>query len=339
MPTTTLVPTALTDSNSNVASGAYTDIDETIASADAALLTTKTNDFTGGIGTGGAFSFTMSDMPAAADSINTVKFRVRAKCNGTWSDDIYNIRFDVSGTNAPSTTAEWTGAGDAGGSLENRGASTPVTSSASVTDVNGWVVRCYQTNWKQVDTADGLSISVDCIEIIVDYNEAAPSGPAPGPTGGGYTVIPTTDTSIYGLCITQARDFVILGGMSTDRYLIRWSAIGDETDWPTPATDDARSKQSGSQQFPTKYGWVTGLAGDDFSMLVFQENAIWEANYVGGDIVWSFRLLSEDIGCVRQGRLLKVHDFVVFQSNNGYHVISQGQINNIGFGKVDDSYN
>ena len=343
MPTATLVPTSLTDTNSNVAAGAYTDIDNTIAAASGTTLDSVTNAWTGGTGTGSAFSFGMSDLPAAATTINTVQFRVRARCTG-FVDDYAQFKCDVQGTNAPSTTATFTGSDG----IQNKGASSGVTSAASVTDVNAWTVRVYQNQY-EVDSllgdgesptgADGINFEIDEIEIIVDYNEDAPDPPSSGPSGGGYSVLPTTDTAIYGLCIAQARDFVVLGGLNADRYSIRWSAVGDETDWPTPATDDARSKQSGQQSFPTRFGYVTAIAGDDFTMIIFQEGAIHRATYVGGDVVWSFDTIDESRGCVRQGRMVKADDLIFFQSKFGYHVLKDTQISDIGYGVVDDTYN
>jgi len=338
MTTATLVPTSLTDTNSNVAAGAYTDIDTTIASASGSTLDSVTNGWSPSDGAGSAFTFGMSDLPAAATSVNTVQFRTRGRTTGTYSNDNIIYVCDVQGTNAPSTKANFYSV-NAGGAITNKGASSPVTSSASVTDVNGWTVRVHQALYEASGTPDGINFEIDEIEIIVDYNEAPPTPPSDSPSGGGYTVLPTTDTAIYGLCIAQARDFVILGGLDSDRYSIRWSSLGDETDWPVPATDDARSKQSGKQTFPTRYGYVTGIAGDDFSLLVFQEGAIHRATYVSGDVVWSFETIDESRGCVRQGRLVKTDDIVIFQSKFGYHAIKDGNITDIGFGIVDDTFN
>lgn len=342
MPTATLVPTSLTDAYSNVAAGAYTDVDNTIASASGTTLDTVTNAFSGGTGASYAFSFGLSDLPAEADSINTVKFRVRCRVTGTFNDppDLNAWKLDVSGTNAPTTVATYN-QDNIGGGFITRGASSPVTSSALVSEVNGWSVRVYQTAFYQISTADDLNLEIDEIEIEVDYNAAPPDPPSPPPTGGGggYVVIPTTDTSIYGLCVARVRDFVVLGGLDTDRYAIRWSAIGDPTDWPTPATDDARTKQSGSQSFPTEYGWVTAVAGNDFYGYVFMERAIAKMTYVGGDVVFTFDIFEEDRGCVRQGRIVQVDDKVFFQSNRGFHMIENDQIADIGYGIVDDSFN
>lgn len=342
MPTATLVPDSLTDSNSNVAAGAYTDIDTTIAAASGATLDSVTDGWTGGVGTGSAFTFTLSDLPATATSINTVQFRVRARVTGTDAaievKDLWQITCDVSGDNAPTTTAKFDSF-DVGDGFMNLGASAPVTSSATVAEINAWSVRVYQNKWTQISTADGLNIEIDEIEIAVDYNTAPPDPPSDPPTGGSYTVIPTTDTSIYGMTISRVRDFVVLGGLDADRYSIRWSAITDPTDWPTPATDDARSKQSGSQSFPTEFGQVTAVSSGDFYFYVFQERAVTKATYVGGDVVFSFDTFEEDRGCVRQGRIAQIDDRIFFQSSRGYHSLINDQITDIGFGKVDDSYN
>ncbi len=167
----------------------------------------------------------------------------------------------------------------------------------------------------------------------------SPSPPVNDPLQA-YTV-PTNMLNQDALCCTFARDFVFIGGLENDqgdRYSVRWNAIGDVTDWPTPATDDARSKQSGVQSFSSEHGWVTGLAGNDFYVYVFQERAITKGTYVGGDVVWSFDTFEEDRGCVRMGRLVQVDDAVFFESERGAHVLENDQITDIGFGQVDDTY-
>ena len=156
---------------------------------------------------------------------------------------------------------------------------------------------------------------------------------SPSPTGGNYTV-----AAEAALCCATFRDFVVIGGLTSDRYAVRWSAIGDPTDWPTPATDDARSKQAGKQSFPTEFGWVTAIAGNDFYMYVFQERAITKGQYVGGDTVISFDIFEEDRGCVRAGRMAQVDDMVIFESERGRHLLQNDQIVDIGYGKTDDSY-
>lgn len=158
-----------------------------------------------------------------------------------------------------------------------------------------------------------------------------PVPPSDSPTGSTYT-IPGAPGALS--CAT-VRDFVVVGALATDRYAIQWCALGDPTDWPVPASDDARSKQSGKQVFPTRFGWVTGIAGNDFYMYVFQEKSITKGVYVGGDVVWSFDIFEEDRGCVRHGRLVQVDDKVFFESERGRHLLENDQIADIGYGTVD----
>lgn len=161
-----------------------------------------------------------------------------------------------------------------------------------------------------------------------------PTGPTDPPTGSafvGRTIVGATS------CAT-VRDFIVIGGLSTDRFAIQWNALGDPTDWPIPNTDDARAKQAGSQRFPTKFGWVTGLSGNDFYMYIFQQRAISKGTYVGGDVVFSFDTFEEDRGLIRQGMIETIDDMVVFESDRGRHILQNDQIADIGFGLTDDSY-
>lgn len=162
-----------------------------------------------------------------------------------------------------------------------------------------------------------------------------PTAPSDNPSEGNSYTVPTAPV---GLCCATVRDFVVVGGLNTDRFSIQWSAIGDPTDWPIPDTDDARSKQSGTQSFPTEFGWVTGLSGNDFYMYIFQQRAISKGTYVGGDVVFSFDIFEEDRGCIRHGMIHTIDDMVVFESDRGRHILQNDQIMDIGFGMTDDSY-
>jgi len=157
-----------------------------------------------------------------------------------------------------------------------------------------------------------------------------PSGPSGSPTGSSY-IVPITEDA---LCCATVRDFVVIGGLSSDRYAIRWCAIGDPTDWPIPATDDARAKQAGSQSFQSRFGWVTAIGGNDFYMYVFQERAISRGTYVGGDVVFSFDTFEEDRGCYRQGKMVQIDDMYAFVSEKGNHLLQNQEISDIGYGII-----
>jgi hypothetical protein len=138
--------------------------------------------------------------------------------------------------------------------------------------------------------------------------------------------------------MAKVRDFIVIGSLSTDNFSIQWSAIGDGTDWPTPATDDARAKQAGKQSLSTEHGYVTEVFGNDFYGYIFQENAITKMTYVGGDVVFAFDTFEEGRGCIRTARAVQIDDVVFFQSKQGYHALENDQVTDIGYGKVDDTY-
>ena len=152
------------------------------------------------------------------------------------------------------------------------------------------------------------------------------------PSGSAFTSVAEAAMG----CAT-VRDFIMIMPDS-NRFSVRWNAIGDVTDWPTPDTDDARSKQAGKQIFPNHFGLVTAIAGNDFFAYIFQERAISKATYVGGDVVFSFDIFEEGRGCHKVNRIGRTDDKVFFESEFGYHLLENDIIVDIGFGKVNDTH-
>ncbi len=148
--------------------------------------------------------------------------------------------------------------------------------------------------------------------------------------GGAYTVV----TGVTGRCVGRINRFLVVGA----GYTVRWNAIDDVTDWPTPNTDAARAVQAGQQTMSPEYGWVTAVSGNDFFGYVFQERAITKLTYIGGDIVFAFDTFEEDRGCERTGMMTQIDDLVFFKSDRGYHALQDDQVADIGYGKVDESY-
>lgn len=162
------------------------------------------------------------------------------------------------------------------------------------------------------------------------------------PSPGSYLYTGSTDTSMPDATVCGTiNQFAVIGlaGISpNDAFSVQWSAIANLSDWPTPATDEARSKQAGKQTLSAKHGKVTGIAGNDFFGYVFQQTAVTKMTYVGGDVVFSFDTFEEKRGCIEYERFQQVDDLVIFQSEFGYHALQNDQIADIGFGIVDDSY-
>lgn len=133
--------------------------------------------------------------------------------------------------------------------------------------------------------------------------------------------------------------FVVLG--DTDDadgiipHRVRWSAINDARDWPTPNTSDARTKQSGAQVLPAIYGAVTGIAGGQFYGLVFQRRAITRLTYVGGDVVFQVQDYEKTRGAWFPQAMIQVGGSCYFIAADGFYFTDGYTVTPIGNGKVD----
>lgn len=166
------------------------------------------------------------------------------------------------------------------------------------------------------------------------------------PSFGGGSIArvqePDFGGDIRAVSCATVNQFVVIaesenGSANDGPFSVRWCAIGDATDWPAPATDDARAKQAGRQQMDPTHGEVTAISGGDFFGYVFQERAITKMTYIGGDVVFTFDTFEEGRGCWEYNRRASVDDMVFFESESGYHVVQEGVVSDIGIGRVDES--
>lgn len=103
--------------------------------------------------------------------------------------------------------------------------------------------------------------------------------------------------------VARVRDHLVCGGQVTlgvyrdDRASVRWSAIGDPEDFPTPGTAEARTKQAGEQYLSRQHGFVGKVVGGEKFGLIFQERAITRMTYVGGSVVYEFDTFEKNEGC------------------------------------------
>jgi hypothetical protein len=113
-------------------------------------------------------------------------------------------------------------------------------------------------------------------------------------------------------------------------YRIAWSAIGDPTHWPIPLTADAVAFQSGFEDLEADLGPLMLIAGYPLYGIIFQRTGITRANYVGGDIVWSFGVFSRNRGLIAKGAACQVGTLVYFLSQDGFFVTDGNSVSPIG---------
>lgn len=118
-------------------------------------------------------------------------------------------------------------------------------------------------------------------------------------------------------------------------YRVRWSAIGDATDWPTLGTTDASDKQSDAEELNPAYGRVRAITDGEQSGLVFQENAITRFTYVGGSAIFEVDTFERSRGLYGPFSFAQIGDIVIFLANNGFYLTDGVSVSSIGVGRVD----
>ncbi len=122
-------------------------------------------------------------------------------------------------------------------------------------------------------------------------------------------------------------NFVVTGFQSTARNRVQWSSINSATSWTSGIN------QADSEDLP-EGGVVTGVTGGQYG-LIFQENRITRMDYRGGNVVFSFRRIEDNIGAVQGKTVIKVGNLVYFLSEDGFRVTDGNSSKPIGNGKVD----
>jgi len=136
--------------------------------------------------------------------------------------------------------------------------------------------------------------------------------------------------------ITVVGDFVMVGNTfdATDGnvpYRVRWSAIGDPTDWTVSATT-----QADYQNLDSSFGEVRGVVGGVYGA-AFQEKAISRITYVGSPSVFSFDRVETARGAfIPDIATLGQTSFYI--AEDGFYAFTYDRSEPIGEGKVDKTF-
>ena len=160
-----LFPTATSDPSTVIAAGDHTNIDETSdvggGAGDDSYCDTNVNEQLA------TFSFTMSDLPADADTINSATLRVRANISNAPGSNRDTMVWTVSCTNdGAAVTFDDT-------NEQTEGSKTASLTAETVTTLNAETITVEQTSWSQNKGPDGMFLRIEFIEIEVDYTPLA----------------------------------------------------------------------------------------------------------------------------------------------------------------------
>lgn len=129
--------------------------------------------------------------------------------------------------------------------------------------------------------------------------------------------------------VTVVRDFVVTGyTSSTDSQKVQWSAINNEAEWTSTA-----SNQADYQVIPDG-GAVQGITGGEFG-IVLMEKSIYRMSYVGTPAIFQFDNISRNLGCFEPNSIVQYQGITYWLGDDGFYACDGTNVVGIGTEKVD----
>jgi hypothetical protein len=101
---------------------------------------------------------------------------------------------------------------------------------------------------------------------------------------------------------------------------IAFPAIRDAMNWPDPRTDSATAVQSDRQALEGDGGWVQAVVSGAEVGAIFQERAIWRADYSGGARIYDLNRVEPGYGLLIPGLVVGFGRSVFFLSEQGFRI-------------------
>jgi hypothetical protein len=115
-------------------------------------------------------------------------------------------------------------------------------------------------------------------------------------------------------------------------YRVRWSAIGDATDW-TPSV----TTQSDFQDLDGDGGWCQQIVGGEVGT-IFQERSIWRMTYVGSPLIYQFDEVEKTRGTPAPGSVTKIGSAIPYLGIDGFYIFDGQQSVPIGADRIDKTF-
>lgn len=143
--------------------------------------------------------------------------------------------------------------------------------------------------------------------------------------------------------IAVGDNFVMLGDLyhptlGNLRNAITWSANGNPFSYPEPGTDEAIQALSDLQVLEGNGGIVNKVIAGSEVFAIFQERAIWRADFTGGPEIFTLRRVEPDVGCIVKGAAVAFERLVFFLAEDGFRVFDYTSSKNIGKDRVNDFF-
>ena len=143
-------------------------------------------------------------------------------------------------------------------------------------------------------------------------------------------------------CCTTQKNFVLLGncndGTNDLGDQVWWSGLGNDQTWTVSA-----STQAGNYRLRDTPGNVTALVNMRDSVIAYKEDSVYVGDYQGAALQWTWRLVTDKVGCASAHGVAIVDGIHYFCHRTGIYRFDGASVQPLGktinsylFGKVGD---
>ena len=124
------------------------------------------------------------------------------------------------------------------------------------------------------------------------------------------------------------RDFLVTGNITNATNRVAWSGLNDIATW------EAGVKSSDTQDLPGSGGQVVAITSGEVGY-VFRQNQIIRMDFVGGNVIFRFSVISPNRGAVYGQTVCQYNRQIFFYADDGFFQINGDQVLPIGAEKVN----
>ncbi len=124
------------------------------------------------------------------------------------------------------------------------------------------------------------------------------------------------------------RDFLVTGNITNATNRVAWSGLNDIATW------EAGVKSSDTQDLPGSGGQVVAITSGEVGY-VFRQNQIIRMDFVGGNVIFRFSVISPNRGAVYGQTVCQDNRQIFFYADDGFFQINGDQVLPIGAEKVN----
>ena len=124
------------------------------------------------------------------------------------------------------------------------------------------------------------------------------------------------------------RDFLVSGNIENAKNRVQWSGLNDIATW------QAGVKSSDTQDLPGSGGQVVAITSGEVGY-VFRQNQIIRMDFVGGNVIFRFSVISPNRGAVYGQTVCQDNRQIFFYASDGFFQINGDQVLPIGAEKVN----